>query len=294
MNVRVGTGPVSWGVWFPDDPKQPPCHRFLDEAVEAGYEWIELGPYGYFPTDPDALKRELDARGLGVSGMFIMTHLETIGREELEAEVDRTCELLSQLGAGFVVLIDDVYRDLTTGEDIAPAVLDDEFWNRLIESAHNVAERAKTCWGLRTVFHPHVDTHVEYEDQIERLLGDTDPELISLCHDLGHHAYNGGDSIAFLRKHQDRIAYLHLKSVDRDLQLKVQRDGLPFVRAVELGVFAEPAEGVVDFAACREVLDDVGFEGFAVVEQDMYPAPLDKPLPIATRTRAYLREIGIG
>jgi hypothetical protein len=26
----------------------------------------------------------------------------------------------------------------------------------------------------------------------------------------------------------------------------------------------------------------------------MFPAPFDKPLPIAKRTRAYLREIGMG
>ena len=51
MNVKVGTGPDSWGVWFASDPKQIPWRRFLDEVVEAGYEWIELGPYGYLPTD---------------------------------------------------------------------------------------------------------------------------------------------------------------------------------------------------------------------------------------------------
>ncbi len=38
MNVRVGTAPDSWGVWFPNDDRQPPWSRFLDEVVEAGYE----------------------------------------------------------------------------------------------------------------------------------------------------------------------------------------------------------------------------------------------------------------
>ena len=35
------------------------------------------------------------------------------------------------------------------------------------------------------------------------------------------------------------------------------------------------------------------YDGWAIVEQDMYPAPFDKPLPIARRTRAYLQSIGI-
>jgi inosose dehydratase len=50
--LRIGTAPDSWGVWFPEDPNQVPWQRFLDEAVASGYAWIELGPYGYLPTDP--------------------------------------------------------------------------------------------------------------------------------------------------------------------------------------------------------------------------------------------------
>ena len=49
MNITIGSAPDSWGVWFPSDPQQTPWHRFLDEMVEAGYEWTELGPYGYLP-----------------------------------------------------------------------------------------------------------------------------------------------------------------------------------------------------------------------------------------------------
>lgn len=65
--IRIGSAPDSWGVWFPDDPRQVPWRRFLDEVAEAGYEWIELGPYGYLPTDPDVLAQETGRRGLKVS-----------------------------------------------------------------------------------------------------------------------------------------------------------------------------------------------------------------------------------
>jgi inosose dehydratase len=54
--LRLGSCPDSWGVWFPDDPGQTPWHRFLDELAEAGYRWLELGPYGYLPTDPARLR----------------------------------------------------------------------------------------------------------------------------------------------------------------------------------------------------------------------------------------------
>ena len=65
--LRVGSAPDSWGVWFPDDENQPPWRRFLDEVAEAGYEWIELGPHGYLPTDPSRLRDELGSRELKLS-----------------------------------------------------------------------------------------------------------------------------------------------------------------------------------------------------------------------------------
>ncbi len=63
-NLCLGSAPDSWGVWFPEDEHQVSYTRFLDELVQAGYEWLELGPYGCLPTDPQRLKAELDARGL--------------------------------------------------------------------------------------------------------------------------------------------------------------------------------------------------------------------------------------
>lgn len=73
--IRVGSAPDSWGVWFPDDPQQVPWERFLDEVSEAGYSWIELGPYGYLSTDPARLTAEIDKRDLKVSAGTVFTGL---------------------------------------------------------------------------------------------------------------------------------------------------------------------------------------------------------------------------
>src|SRR5919202_2828882 len=295
MNVRIGSAPDSWGVWFPDDPKQIPWQRFLDEIAEAGYEWTELGPYGYLPTDLPTLRAELGRRGLKVSATFAMAHLEDpTAWPGLEKQVFGGGELLAALDARFLVLIDDTYSDLFTGRPTRPSRLDDSAWKRLIETTHRVADLVRTRFGLQLVFHPHAETHVEYEDQIEALLEQTDPQRVALCLDTGHHAYRGGDPVAFFRRHHGRIPYLHLKSVDRQKQAWVERERIPFAVAVANDVFCEPSQGAVDFAAFRDALRDVGYDGWATVEQDMYPAPFDKPLPIARRTRAYLREIGIG
>lgn len=296
MNVTVGSAPDSWGVWFPDDPRQTPWNRFLDEIAEAGYEWIELGPYGYLPTDPMVLRGELDRRGLKVSGSFVMGDLANPDKTwpEIERQLRGWGPLFNELGAQYLVLIDDTYTNLFTGEPIAPSRLDTAEFGRLVDTTHRVAEIARREFGLQLVFHPHAQTHIEFEDQIEALLAATDPELVSLLLDTGHHAYCGGDVIAFMRKHHARIRYLHLKSVDGALRAKVSAENIPFATAVSTDVFVEPAKGVVDFIAFRDLLKEIDYVGFGIVEQDMFPAPFDKPLAIAKRTRAYLRDIGIG
>jgi inosose dehydratase len=282
-------------VWFPEDPKQTPWNRFMDEIAEAGFEWTELGPYGYLPTDIGTLKAELAKRGLRVSGTFAMADLsEPAEWPELERQVLGAGESLAALGAPFLVLIDGIYTDQRTSEPVAPPRLDDDGWKRMVDTTHRVADIAREKFGLRTVFHPHAETHVEYEDQIERLMEDTDPARVEFCLDTGHHAYRGGDAVGLMRKHHRRIPYLHIKSVDSDIQRKVEAERIPFATAVGMDMFCELSKGAVDFAAFRDVLKEIDYDGWAIVEQDMYPAPFDKPLPIAKRNRAYLRELGLG
>ena len=89
--LRLGTCPDSWGVWFADDPLQTPWQRFLDEVAEVGYEWLELGPFGYLPTEPARLTEELARRGLKVAGGtvhgFSGLHRSEIGRASCRERV---------------------------------------------------------------------------------------------------------------------------------------------------------------------------------------------------------------
>jgi inosose dehydratase len=294
MKTTVGTAPDSWGIWFPDDPRQMPWQRFLDEVAEAGYEWIELGPHGYLPTDLSVLRGELDKRGLKVSGSFVIAELANPVWPKLERELRGVASTLRGLGASFLALIEELYTDQMTGEPLSPTHLDAAGFQRLVDTTRRVAEIARTEYGLSLVFHSHAETHVQYEDQIEAFLDATEPELVSLLLDTGHHAYAGGDPVTFMRKHHSRIPYLHLKNVDSAVRAKVAAGNIPFVKAVAMDMFVEPSRGTVDFAAFRDALRDVNYVGYGIVEQDMFPAPFDKPLPIAKRTRAYLREIGMG
>ena len=57
-----------------------------------------------------------------------------------------------------------------------------------------------------------------------------------------------------MRRHHDRIHYLHLKSIDREVQKKVEREKFPYSKAVAMNMFCEPSQGAVNFPAFRDVL----------------------------------------
>src|SRR5213079_3094964 len=98
MTIRIGTAPDSWGVWFSSDPKQIPWERFLDEVKIAGYEWIEIGPLDYLPSDAATLQNELAKRGLNVTGTFVMSHLEDADKwDAVAADARRVGALIKTL-----------------------------------------------------------------------------------------------------------------------------------------------------------------------------------------------------
>ncbi|MBU6147515.1 MAG: TIM barrel protein [Actinomycetales bacterium] len=293
MKFELGIGPDSWGVWFADDPRQPPAEQFLAEAREAGYRTIEIGPYGYLPTDPAVLSTELRSIGLSVSGGFVFGDLHSPDSwDALRGEIDRTATLLAALQARYLVLIDAMYTDIFTGEMIAAADLDQRQWSDLARTSDQIGRYVADRYGLQVAFHPHAETPIETEEQIRRYLDLTDPEVVSMCLDTGHHAYCGGDVVQFMRDHHQRVSYLHIKSVDPSVMGEVRTKRLPFAMAVQQGAFIEPKYGVIDFVQFRDVLEEIGFSGVGIVEQDMYPAPFDKPKPIAVSTREYMTAIG--
>jgi inosose dehydratase len=292
--IRVGSAPDSWGVWFPDDPQQVPWERFLDEVSEAGYSWIELGPHGYLPTDPGRLTDEVNKRDLKVSAgtVFTSLHRGPAVWESTWEHVGQVAALTQAMGAKHLVVIPSFWRDDKTAEIIEPSELTAEQWAHLTKGMERLGHEVKETYGLDIVVHPHADTHIDTEAHVERFLDSTSSDLVNLCLDTGHYAYCGGDSVKLIETYGERIGYLHLKQVDPEILADVVENGVPFGPAVQRGVMCEPPAGVPELEPVLVAAQKLGVELFAIVEQDMYPCEPDRPLPIAVRTRKFLRSCG--
>jgi inosose dehydratase len=299
MQIKIATGPVSWGVLMKDTPNVPPWPQVLDEMQTAGYTGTELGPYGYLPLDTERLREELGKRGLTLCSAFtIVNLLDPQARAQEYEEAIITARFLSQMGCEWIVLSDGLFvvenRVQRAGRIRPEDGLNGEQWKQFVANTNAFARRVRDEFGLKTVYHPHVGAWVESREEIERFLSDTDPDLVGFCLDTAHTTYGGHDPVAIARNWTPRIRYLHIKECDRvKLQTVLAAEG-DYYAAVIADVFPELGKGSVDFPALLEVLRGMDFNGWAVVEQDILPDTGTNALASAKANREYLRKIGMG
>lgn len=296
MTIRIGNAPVSWGVEFANDVRNPTWQTVLKQCAQAGYKGIELGPVGFMPEDPAILADALAENDLELIGgvVFRPYHDPAAWDDVLDGTI-RTCKALKAHGAKDLVLIDSISprRAPTAGRAAEAEQMDKAEWtayrDRIAESARIGAED----YGLTVGMHAHAGGFVDFEPELERLLDEVDESILKICFDTGHHSYAGFDPVAFMKKHVGRISYMHFKDIDPVVKANVVESRKGFYDACGQGIFCNLGQGDVDFPAVRQVLLDAGFEGWCTVEQDCDPTLGNTdPLADASGNRAYLSSIG--
>ena len=287
--IELAGGPVSWGVDFADAPDNPPYEEVLAGITAAGLRWAELGPVGYLPAGP----APLDAHHLAAVGTFVFESLL-----DRDAATEAACRSLGAVTAArgrVLVIIDrpEPARAATAGRAADAARLGGASWDRLIGTVRAIAALASER-GVRPVFHHHAGGHVEFEDEIERLLADVPPDELGLCVDTGHALYAGVDPAALIRGHAERLEYLHLKDVDGARLAAARAERQDFWSAVARGVFCPVGDGSLDLDRLRAALAAAGYAGLATVEQDRRPGSPGKPADDLGRSVRRLRAAGIG
>lgn len=294
MLVKLANAPVSWGVDYADDPKNPAWPRVMDEIGAAGYGYTELGPYGYYPTDPAVLRPEFDRRGLTVMAGFVFQNLHSPEKGESVLDVaERTVRLLAAAGGKYLVTIDHISpeRMNTAGRRDFAQPIGAQRLDHLVGLIDSIADLA-LAHGVMPVIHQHAGCYIEFEDEIETVLDRLDPSRVGICIDTGHMAYAGIDPVAFYRRHARRVRYFHFKDIDPIVHKRVLADHIPFLTAIGQKIFCPLGKGVVDWVGLATALRETGYDGAATVEQDIDPTISLNPADDARASLAYLRSVG--
>jgi inosose dehydratase len=162
-------------------------------------------------------------------------------------------------------------------------VLDEDGWSALLSNLDRLA-RASAEVGVTATLHPHVGTMVENPAEVRRVLDDSG---IGLCLDTGHLLIGGADPVALARDHADRVRHVHLKDVDAGTAASVRAGRIGYADAVREGLYRPLGQGDVDIAAIVTSLEQAGYDGWYVLEQDTILA--GPPTEVAGEPQADVR-----
>lgn len=287
--VKLGIAPIAWtNDDMPDLGAENTFEQCVSEMALAGFTGCEVG--NKYPRDTAVLKKALEFRGMQICNAWFSSFLTTKPYEEVEKDFIEHITFLKEMGAKVVGISEQGHSIQGTDKPIFEAkyVMNDEEWNTLCTGINKLGKVAKDM-GIKLCFHHHMGTVVQTEEEIDRLMANTDPELFGLLFDCGHLAYCGEDYMSVLNKYADRIRHVHLKDIRPEKVEQVKREHLSFLQGVRLGTFTVPGDGVIDFKPIFDVLEKTGYEGYVLVEAEQDPA-IANPLEYAIKARKYIAE----
>lgn len=262
---RLAGAPISWGVCeVPGWGAQLPARTVLSEMAALGLKASEFGPDGFLPDGGRARARALGAHGLSAVGGFIPV---VAHRPDVDP-VSACASLLSDFAAaGSQVAV----FAAVSGEDgyDGRTELDALGWRTLCLNLDRLAAAAASN-GLRGTLHPHAGTLVERPVDVAKVL---DGSAISLTLDTGHLMVGGGDPLMLARSAAGRIAHVHLKDVKPALAGEVRAGRLGYADAVRAGMYVPLGAGGAKVAEVVGTLEDSGYRGWYVLEQDRILVP---------------------
>lgn len=287
--VKLGIAPIAWtNDDMPDLGAENTFEQCVSEMALAGFTGCEVG--NKYPRDTAVLKKALELRGMQICNAWFSSFLTTKTYEEVEKDFIEHITFLKEMGAKVVGMSEQGHSIQGTDKPIFEAkyVMNDEEWDTLCTGINKLGKVAKDM-GIKLCFHHHMGTVVQTEEEIDRLMANTDPELFGLLFDCGHLAYCGEDYMSVLNKYADRIRHVHLKDIRPEKVEQVKREHLSFLQGVRLGTFTVPGDGVIDFKPIFDVLEKTGYEGYVLVEAEQDPA-IANPLEYAIKARKYIAE----
>lgn len=293
LTFQVGAHPINWvGEDVREHGADTTYETILDDIQRLGLRGTEMGRK--YPQDTTLLKRELSSRGIQlVSQWKSVLFSDPAYREQELAAYREHAALLSDMGST-VISTAEVGGSLhfdprRTPHEKEVLRLDEAGWQSLAEGL-NAAGRIAKEYGMKLTYHHHGGTVVERPEEIDRLLELTDSSLVYLLYDTGHAHYGGSEPLALLRKHYDRIAYIHLKDVRQHVLEEAQAEEADFVTCIRKGVFTVPGDGCIDFRPIIAELQARGYNGWAMLEGEQDPA-LHPPYDYALRALHYMDSI---
>lgn len=212
-------------------------------AVRAmGYTDVELlWSMGNFGRSAKQVRATLDSTGLKATSAHISPELVTSGWE-------KALEMAHEIGQQTLIVPSFPAESSRTLDD----------WKRWGERFNVAGEKARAAnvW-LAMHNEPEHEKRIDGRVPFEVFVEATDPRYVRLQLDIGNMVMGGGDPLAFLQRHKQRIVSFHIKDIlaDRSADTELGRGNVPIaailaaVPAPDRATFFVEQEGPKDSLA---------------------------------------------
>lgn len=287
--VNLAIAPIAWtNDDMPDLGAENTFEQCVSEMALAGFTGSEIG--NKYPKDVETLKHKLDVRGMRICNAWFSSLLLSEGYEATIEAFIKHRDFLHALGAKVIGASEQ--GNSIQGKDLsifgAKPEYTEEQWALIAKGFNEMGRLAKEK-GMYFTVHHHMGTGVQTEEEIDKLMELTDPDLVYLLFDTGHLSFSGEDVVGVLKKYVNRVKHVHLKSIRQSVIDEAKVKGYSFLDCVRAGSFTVPGDGDFDFTPVFDILDEAGYEGWVVVEAEQDPA-IANPYEYAVLARNYIRE----
>ena len=250
----------------------------IEDIADLGYDGIELPSEFFLSAESSwsAIKQIVNSRNISIISVY---HTMRLGNQDdgVRQYEWKRCEslidLTHTLGIEYLII-----GDPPTNFNDDPIIL--------AESLEELGTIAKSK-GVSLCYHPHKGSIIETSSQINELLKLTSPDKVSLCLDMGHLYWGGGNPVQILRKYMKRVGYIHFKDVRKKPfnnfeklieiiksifvittgKTKLRYIGLMLL-ATKGPIITELGRGDIDYFGVIKELDELNYDGWITIELD--------------------------
>ena len=291
LNIKIGAQPIIWSNDdFHDLGGDIPLDTCLSEMREAGYAGSELGHK--FGKDSRALLPKMKSFGLELVSGWHSSYLATNDFKKETADYRAHLNFLKEMGCQVVIIAECSYRtyhepkNKLNWQREEAEKLSAADWKKVFEGLEEFAKIANSE-GMKLAYHHHMGTVIQGLSDIDRLMHAT--TKLHLLGDTGHLAFAGENPIEVFKKYKDRLGHVHLKNIRPDVLKSIRNRKESFEVAVKEGVYTVPGDGGIDYKPIFQILKDINYSGWMVVEAEQDPRKAN-PFKYAANARKYIRE----
>jgi inosose dehydratase len=261
--IRVGCQTRAYGSPIRERDK---LLAVLDDLVAAGYAGFETNnaSVAYSFDNPAPLRAEIEKRGIALIGLHGSARLTDPALIEKErAEIDKLARVVKGLGGAYLIL-----SGPGVPRDAEGRLNKDALKLRCAEL--NRAGSACRAIGVRLCTHNHAKEVANNGEEINAVMAGTNPADVSMLMDAAYVFGAGLNVPAFIRRHNRRIAGIHVRDM---------RDG----KEVDMGT------GQLDFAGIANALRETRWSGWVILEINKREGTSSRVL--VERDRKYMRDV---